>query len=197
MKKIKFDDCICQDRLLDHEEVKDSILSCIDKSPDGGLSEDGYGYDLKKSNITKLDWDRCREFENRPWLYLFLPKFTRSVQDMVNSMGYKSIRITACWYQQYLKGSSHSWHIHNEHYTGVYYLEYPEGSSKTEICSPYDLTKQTLDVSEGDFIIFPAHWIHRSPSNSSSRKTIISYNFSIEMNYPKGYYLDVDAIKDG
>ena len=78
-----------------------------------------------------------------------------------------------------MEGDRHGWHIHGEHYTGVYYLEYPKGCARTQICSPYDLKGRYIDVEEGDFIIFPSHWIHRSLPNSKKRKTIISYNFSI------------------
>ena len=41
------------------------------------------------------------------------------------------------------------------------------------------------------YIIFPAHWIHRAPPNTSERKTIISWNFdaiqdSIDLTLIKG-----------
>ena len=40
-----------------------------------------------------------------------------------------------------------------------------------------------VDAREGDIIIFPSHWIHRSGNpNSKSRKTIVSFNFSVEGN---------------
>ena len=41
----------------------------------------------------------------------------------------------------------------------------------------YNILK--LDVSEGDIIVFPSHWIHRGLPNNKERKTIISYNFSV------------------
>ena len=48
-----------------------------------------------------------------------------------------------------------------------------------------------IKVKEGDFIVFPAHWIHRGSPNGSSRKTIISWNFdaiqdSIDLSKIKG-----------
>ena len=82
------------------------------------------------------------------------------------------------WFQQYLEGDTHGWHIHGDHFTGVYYLEFPEGCSQTEIVSPYNLTIKKIDVVEGDFIVFPSHYIHRGLPNTKKRKTIISYNFS-------------------
>ena len=83
------------------------------------------------------------------------------------------------WFQQYLEDGGHGWHIHGQHYTGVYYLEYSDGCGKTEICSPYNLKRMQIDVKEGDMIIFPAHWIHRGTANGKNRKTIISFNFDI------------------
>ena len=96
-------------------------------------------------------------------------------------MGYHGFDLKQIWYQQYLKGSNHPWHTHASNFTGVYYLEYPEGSPSTEVISPYTREKHCLDMaSEGDFIVFPSHWIHRSPPNhTSNRKTIISYNLDV------------------
>ena len=90
--------------------------------------------------------------------------------------------IKSAWYQQYLEGDTHGWHIHGHHYTGVYYLEFSEECSKTEICSPFSLETKQIDAIEGDFIIFPAHYIHRGLPNKKSRKTIISFNFDIVAN---------------
>ena len=188
MKKIRFDDCICKDKLVDHGKIREQILWHIDKSADRSSLD-------KQTNITKVDWDKASDFE-RPWVKLFLPKFSSVVKEMIYSMGYRSLKIKECWYQQYNEGSCHSWHIHSDHFTGVYYLEYPKGSSKTEICSPFSLKIKKIDVKEGDIIIFPSHWIHRSGVNTSSRKTIISYNFSIH-TAPWGKEINVDLIKGG
>ena len=101
---------------------------------------------------------------------------------MLRDFGYQVMHLWQIWYQQYLKGSSHPWHIHSGHFTGVYYLEHPEGSPSTEILSPYNLETIKVDmVSEGDFIVFPASWIHRGPLNEGLRKTIISFNLKSEI----------------
>ena len=82
-----------------------------------------------------------------------------------------------------MEGDTHGWHIHGDHYTGVYYLEYPDDAAKTQICSPLSMKIHDVDAREGDIIIFPSHWIHRSGNpNSKSRKTIVSFNFSVEGN---------------
>ena len=178
MKKIRLDDCISITSLVDHSRIKDNILSCIDRSADGNLIV--YDVNGEESNsITKLDWDKAEDL-SRPWFKLFFPYWKISVSKMLSNMKYESdYRLEKMWYQQYDTGSSHGWHIHSNHFTGVYYLEFPKGSAKTEIRSPYSLRDKKVDTSEGDIIIFPAHWIHRAPPNTSVRKTIISFNFDL------------------
>ena len=106
-------------------------------------------------SISKLDWDLSAN-PHRPWVKIFLPVFLENLQEIIISLGYLKLNIKNVWYQQYLEGDTHGWHIHGEHFTGVYYLEFPEGCSKTEIVSPYDLKVTKIDVVEGDFVIFPA-----------------------------------------
>ena len=56
----------------------------------------------------------------------------------------------------------------------------------TLTCSPFDLTKKQIYVVEGDFIVFPAHCIHRGLPNKKIRKTIVSFNFDIIANTEDG-----------
>ena len=175
MKKIEISDCICHGKVEKHSLIRDKILKEISYTQDGSLNaKDRYFND----RISKLDWDYCRDF-SRPWTKIFVPEFIETVEPMIASMGYTSIRIIDMWYQQYMEGDTHGWHVHGQHFTGVYYLEHPEGCSKTEICSPFDLKSQTVDIVEGDCIVFPAHWIHRGQPNTGNRKTIVSFNFDL------------------
>tara|TARA_Y100001963_G_C6719894_1_gene418656 strand:- start:640 stop:1242 length:603 start_codon:yes stop_codon:yes gene_type:complete len=191
MKKIKISDCICHSKVEKHSLIRDKILKEILYTQDGSLKEgdkDSYFYD----RITKLDWDSSKDF-SRPWVKIFLPEFVETVNPMIASMGYTSSCLIDMWYQQYLEGDTHGWHIHGQHFTGVYYLEFPEGCSKTEICSPYDLKSKTIDVVEGDFILFPSHYIHRGLPNNDLRKTIISFNFDLivdQINNNPVLYID-------
>ena len=175
MEKIRFDDCIWKSRIVDHLSIKDDVLSEIEKTSDNNLIEKDSYYD---NSISKLDWNESTNFE-RPWVKIFLPSFSFTLKEMFLSMGYTGCELIDLWYQQYLLGDNHGWHIHHQHFTGVYYLEFPKGAAKTEICSPYSLKAKKIDVSEGDIIVFPSHWIHRGLSNNKERKTIISYNFSV------------------
>ena len=178
MKKIQIDDCICHSRIKNHSQIKDKILSEIDKCDDNSLR---YDWESGSYNISKLDWDKSED-EERPWCKIFLPEFCEDIKEIFSSMCYTGVNIKQVWYQQYLEGDTHGWHIHSHHFTGVYYLEYPEGCSKTEVCSPFSLKTEQMDTVEGDFIIFPAHYIHRGLPNSDIRKTIVSFNFNVVGN---------------
>ena len=192
MKKIQIDDCICHSKIKNHFKIKDDILSEIDKCDDDNLSSvDSYYTD----SIYKLDWSKSSDTE-RPWVKIFVPEFCEDIKEIISSMCYYKISIKHMWYQQYLEGDTHGWHIHGQHYTGVYYLEFPEGSSKTEICSPFSLNKKQIDVKEGDFIVFPAHLIHRGLPNKTMRKTIVSFNFDVIANTNDGLpALNLDLLK--
>ena len=193
MKKIQIDDCICHSKIKEHLDIRDSILSEIDKSSDGDLTQNDSFY---TDSISKLDWNISDKLE-RPWLKIFLPVFLENLQEVIASIGYAKAVIKNVWYQQYLEGDTHGWHIHDDHFTGVYYLEFPEGCSQTEVVSPYDFKAVKINATEGDFIIFPSHYIHRGLPNTKKRKTIISYNFSAIGDSINGKpALDLDTIKN-
>ena len=192
MKKIQIDDCICHSKIKEHLEIRNSILSEIEKSSDSNLEQKDSFY---TDSISKLDWN-ISDNPDRPWLKIFLPVFIKNLQEVLTNLGYFKAVIKNVWYQQYLEGDTHGWHIHDDHFTGVYYLEFPEGCSQTEVASPYDLKAVKINATEGDFIVFPSHYIHRGLPNTKKRKTIISYNFSIDGSPIDGRNaLDLDMIK--
>ena len=174
MKKIQIDDCIFHSKIKNHLKIKNDILFEIDKCPSNSLHLENSYY---SDSISKLDWYKNQDFD-RPWVKIFLPEFCKDIEKIIFSMCYNKINLMELWFQQYLEGDTHGWHIHGDHFTGVYYLEFPKGCSQTEIVSPYNLTIKKIDVVEGDFIVFPSHYIHRGLPNTKKRKTIISYNFS-------------------
>ncbi len=185
MKKIKVIDYIASLKMRDHDRIRDKILSTIEKSfSDNLIQKDNYYID----SISRLDWNQSTDFE-RPWVKILLPNFMETVKEFLEEGAYKGddwkgIILNDLWFQQYRKGDTHGWHAHRDHFTGVYYLEYPKGCSKTEICCPYNLKIKKIDALEGDIVIFPSHWIHRGPPNKSeNRKTIVSFNFSLDLNY--------------
>ena len=192
MKKIQINDCICHSKIKEHLEIRNSILSEIEKSSDSNLEQKDSFY---TDSISKLDWN-ISDNPDRPWLKIFLPVFIKNLQEVLTNLGYFKAVIKNVWYQQYLEGDTHGWHIHDDHFTGVYYLEFPEGCSQTEVASPYDLKAVKINATEGDFIVFPSHYIHRGLPNTKKRKTIISYNFSADQSPMEDRNsLDLDTIK--
>ena len=142
MKKIRIDDCIFHSKIKNHLKIKNDILFEIDKCPINSLHLESSYY---SDSISKLDWYKNSDF-NRPWVKIFLPEFCKDVEEIIFSMCYNRINLMELWFQQYLEGDTHGWHIHGDHFTGVYYLEFPEGCSQTEIVSPYNLTIKKIDV---------------------------------------------------
>ena len=175
MKKKILKDCIYYTSVKNHLEIKDFILFEIEKNKNESLNiKDNYYTD----SITKLDWSESENFD-REWVKFFLPYFSKSIEEIFKYSPFSSIKINDIWYQQYVLNDTHGWHIHGSHYTGVYYLEFPKNSSRTELFFPFDNSIHNLNVKEGDMIIFPSHIVHRGPINKSKRKTIISFNFDI------------------
>lgn len=76
------------------------------------------------------------------------------------------------WFAQYRdEEHHHKWHIHPGSLFGVVYqLELPNKSHATEFDG------KSFDLDEGDLIIFPAQWPHRSPPGGFGQKTVIAGN---------------------
>jgi hypothetical protein len=157
-----------------HKEVKEKLLSMINESWSYRMTNDSYG-----DNINRLDWSENTNFD-REWVKFIKPKLEKHFNECAKSLNYENCNINGIWYQQYIKEDTHTWHIHGENYTGVYYLELPENSSKTELLDQIDINKKiTINAKEGDVVIFPSFIIHRSPKIVSNiKKTIISFNLN-------------------
>jgi len=177
MKKIRVDDCICHGELVDHTRVKDRILEEIEKDYCSETSGQSDIYSVC-DRVSKLDWSKSEDL-TRPWVKILYPNFDITIKNFIKDLGYEFYTLGDIWYQQYLEGDTHGWHTHGRTYTGVYYLEFPDKSSRTELYSPFNFKKHTIKAKEGDLVIFPSHWIHRGPCNPSKRKTIVSFNFEI------------------
>lgn len=186
MKKYKLDCAYLVAEFKYHNEVKDYLLSLIDRAEYNSPKEA-----KAEVNITKADWYNSRDV-NREWFQYLVRPLTEQLHEMYKELGYDTVVIKEMWFQQYLQNSEHGWHTHSSNFTNVYYLELPEGTPKTKIVSPYDQkTIIEVDVKEGDLLVFPSFTMHKAPPNKSInlRKTIISYNIDADIsdeNYGKG-----------
>ena len=161
-----------------HDEMKSSLLKkieCADNIPMKWV--DGQYND----SIHRCDWQNGGDF-SRPWIEPFASALYEHLTLIGEQFHLRTTRIHRLWYQQYQTNDLHGWHVHGGcQFTGVYYLHQPEDAPKTMIIDPLTQGVQTLDIKEGDILIFPSSVVHTSQRNKSDKiKTILSFNFDYE-----------------
>lgn len=168
--------------LQKHEQIKDKLLDLINSAESEHVVAEA-----AETDITRADWHDGQN-NDREWVKYFSKTLTQHMSHQLRTLGYHGHHINELWFQQYKNSSGHGWHIHSSNFTNVYYLQFPEGSPKTQIISPWDQkTIIELDVKEGDIVTFPSFVIHRGPPNISDQtKTIISWN--LDVWYPDSQY---------
>jgi hypothetical protein len=144
-------------------------LNVVDKSDD--------------TDITRCDWNGFSRDQERAWVKTFQPHLTEHLTAWIAAFDYKSFIVRDLWFQQYSFGSQHDWHIHSCNWTGVYFLDMPDRSLKTQFKNPMNTNQENqFDVTEGDILIFPSFVVHKAPKNNDVRiKTIISWNMDTEL----------------
>ncbi len=182
MKKIKLNTTALLSPFKYHNQIKGELISKINKSYNDNLSNHNEYYD---DEIHRLDWSQNKDF-NREWVKFVKPKIQEHFNECALKIGLQNAVIKDIWYQQYIKNNTHGWHTHGENYTGVYYLEFPKGSPKTELIDQSNLNKKiSINAKEGDIVIFPSFIIHRAPRVIQDvKKTIISFNLYLEFIDP-------------
>jgi len=191
---------ILKEKFEQHKELKEDILKAINKQNEKSLektdtyhcitcdnrvtAEVGFNCTNKNClcecytyNISRVDWNNSKDTE-RPWVKIFGSPFLNHLDRELLKLSLQTPQMVNLWFQQYINNSSHGWHIHGHNFTGVYYLELNECSPKTQLIEPISLKMLEIDAKEGDIVLFPSMFIHRSPlMKSNKRKTIISFNF--------------------
>jgi hypothetical protein len=139
-------------RFPHHESIKSILLDEIQKQEcESLISIDSYYTDT----VNKLDWNRCFD-DTRGWTKELKPLLQPILDSVAFGVGYKNAVMAELWFQQYVNGNTHGWHVHGSNFTGVYYLELPEAAPKTELIVPIDQKEViTPNVVEGDILIFP------------------------------------------
>lgn len=169
-------DCFYVIKNLDqHEQIKQSLLSKINQADYKPCIDTEC-----ETNITKTDWHLSKDF-TRPWVQFLNQYLLDEMLEIYKSVGYDGFTLHEIWFQQYAQSSSHGWHTHSSNFTSVYYLDLPDDAPKTQLVHPYDQKNIiTLNVEEGDIVVFPSFVLHRAPPNKAQDlKTIISYNTNI------------------
>ena len=180
MKIIKLETSSLLEFFKPHKELKPKLLKLLQHTKlDNEVLGGSYKPLSQKYSKDKLttDWSQSENF-SRPWAQLLYPFLKDHFNYCAVKLNYQTFKIHNLWFQQYKKGDTHGWHIHGNNYTGVYYLELPEKSTKTELINQFSQNEKiTIDAIEGQIVIFPSFIIHRSPRIIEYvRKTIISFN---------------------
>lgn len=175
------------ERFAKHDDLKYELLKLIDQAE--------YTDQVSlhtETNISKTDWNHCRNFKTRKWVSYLWKDLMDHVLEQYQSCGYHYFTVSELWFQQYYENSEHGWHVHADNFTNVYYVELPDSTPKTQIISPYDQkTLIELDVKEGDTVFFPSFTMHKAPINKSKeRKTIVSWNAGVDI--PDQRYGDIN-----
>lgn len=157
-----------------HNDIKDSLLEAIDQTF-------AQSHKSENSKISKTDFFKMPE----PVAYadIFFRNYAHNITEIAHLNGCNEWQINDVWFQQYLKDDTHHWHTHSKcHFTNVYYLELPNKTMTTQIYDPVEQNYLDIECNEGEVITFPAWLPHRSlPIDTEERKTIISYNISLDI----------------
>lgn len=172
MKKYKLDCAFIVSKFKHHNELKETALDLISRADYEHVLKD-----VAQVDITKTDWHKSSDF-TRDWVKHVITPLSEHMLDVYKELGYDGYTLHEIWFQQYHQKSQHGWHTHSSNFTNVYYLELPKSAPKTEIVIPYTQTDIiTVDIEEGDTLVFPSFVVHRAPMNLGvDRKTIISFN---------------------
>jgi len=168
-----------------HKEIKENLLNLLNNTNSENLqSIDNYYSD----KISRLDWFDKTNWK-RKWVEYIIEDLISHFKNQVKKLNLSDVIINALWFQQYNKSDTHSWHVHGDNYTGVYYVEFDKKCPPTQLIDPITEKLIKIKVKEGDIIMFPSFVIHRAPLvKNNTKKTIISFNLTfnnIESKYLK------------
>ena len=183
MKKIKIQTTALLKPFKYHNQIRENLLLKINNAYSDKLNvKDDYIYD----EIDRLDFSKSSDYYSREWVQLVKPKLEEHFNECAKDLNYQICTLHNIWYQQYSINNTHGWHTHGENYTGVYYLQFPKGSPKTELIDQYNIRKKiTINAKEGDIVIFPSFIVHRAPKVLLNiKKTIISFNLQFDFINP-------------
>ena len=172
-------DLFCHFTIDNFDNIKNKILNEIDALPK--LSYDNKG----GCAVYKTDW--YLQDTDKPYINIVFDIIQDNIPNIQNWIGHKvEIELTNIWFQQYKKNHYHSFHTHpRTNLSGIFYIElpYPEHATIFSMGN----NKVNAEVAEGDILLFPGYFPHKSPKNLyEERKTIVSFNLDIilsEKNY--------------
>lgn len=167
-------------KLEDHLSIKSELLDLLDNAP-------GTKSIRSTETIYKSDWQYNQyansfrknfvESSSINYFKKLEPYINKVIDEVVPKLNKDPLAVSQGWFHQYKKMNYYFYHWHPGVRWGlVYYLELPKNGPKTEFENFFG-QPITVDVNEGDLLLFPGWLKHRSPPNlSEERKTIIAFN---------------------
>ena len=159
--------------IAEHSIVKSKLLYLIEDVitdyPQKTLNPVGYRFDFDLS--LRSDYKPGYRKILHDTVHPYLKEYART-------LGMGVDRYSPQWFQQYTTGTSFGWHQHNMHFAYIYYLELPDPDESTEF-----LQYGRFNVQEGDLLVFPSWFVHRSADiKSDKRKTILAGNVEFKVD---------------
>ena len=155
-------------KIKEHKSIKDKAVSLLNVTAgknDGNLISDWF----MPKNTPKPYWPLMHPIFLK-YLKLFVKEYYKQHSNNIE------IIIDNFWYQNYLKKGKHKWHTHSHtNLSAVYYLHLP--NPKQQGIKIFN--KKSINVKEGDLLIFPSYYLHTSKNNYNDQKKIIAFNFNL------------------
>lgn len=158
--------------------------------------------------VPPIDPDPHQQYKTVFWegVAPLLRTFSRDVAVRPESGLNYQIFVDVMWFHQMYEGDYDNWHNHFAcQWIGIYYVDLPKGE-ETELMD-FEGNVFTPAIEEGDLLVFPSGYLHRSPpKREKQEKTIIAFNFSVASKYsqemirklqethPDNYFEDVNQI---
>jgi len=155
-----------------HQELKQQILDAIKKMGT-------HSSIVETHSLCNTDWE-LNSNTPRPYFSIVQPVIEEQLKKLCALYQNKTTAtLQNFWFQQYASGDFHGWHLHDRSiYSSVYYVELPEGSSKTTF--KFLNQEFEIDVKEGQVLSAPSILMHCSKPNKNEQvKTIVAFNTSI------------------
>jgi hypothetical protein len=153
-------------RTPDFEKYKEALLLAVEMTKES-----------RKCQYAKMSFSDYKEdYSNTPPLYYDLIKsiIQPHMEEYMNGWCCTEYSINRMWFAEYYDEATFGWHTHEGvNMSAVLQVELDDDRNATQLMG------LNMNLSEGDFVIFPAMMPHRSPVVMSGRKTIIAFNFDM------------------
>lgn len=152
--------------------LKDQIIKSFDQTP---------CLHNKTDNQDHITDYHIRPELARSYEPLIMPIVINHMRAFESSYGFGGIKLVALWFQKYLVGGHHTWHVHPDcHFTNIFYIKLPSALAVTQIKNPFDNNNiMNISAEEGEILTIPAFFPHCAPLITIGEKIVVAFNTSI------------------